>query len=126
LQFEKPFFSYRVTFSHKNKKYKQVSFCRYYTYIKKGEYMQKYIELEKVGTIICEEFFEPYRVSIDVVSTATTIPNWDLAAIIYGDKQISAEIDLLLTKYFGLSQGYFLRMQDTYNMRLAKQKLRGN
>jgi addiction module HigA family antidote len=86
--------------------------------------MQKYIELEKTGTIIREEFFEPYGVSVDDVANATAIPNWDLSAIIYGDKQISAENDLLLTKYFGLSQGYFLRMQDTYNMRLAKQKLR--
>jgi len=83
----------------------------------------KYIELEKPGKVIIEEFFEPYDVSIDDVANATTIPSWDLSAIIYGDKQISADVDLLLTKYFGLSQGYFLRMQDTYNMRLAKQKL---
>ena len=90
-----------------------------------GKNTRKYIELEEVGTVIREEFFEPYGVSVDDVAGATTIPGWDLAAIIYGGKQISAEADLLLTKYFGLSQGYFLRMQDTYNMRLAKQKLRG-
>ena len=86
--------------------------------------MSKYIELEKPGLVIREEFFESYGVSVDDVSAATTIPSWDLLAIIYGDKQITAEIDLLLTCYFGLSQGYFLRMQDLYNMRLAKQKLR--
>jgi len=86
--------------------------------------MQRYIELEKVGTVINEEFFEPYGVTVDDVAAATTIPTWDLAAIIYGDRQISAETDLLLTRYFGLSQGYFLRMQDSYNMRSAKQKLR--
>jgi plasmid maintenance system antidote protein VapI len=63
-------------------------------------------------------------VSIDEVANATAIPSWDLSAIIYGDKQISAENDLLLTKYFGLSQGYFLRMQNSYYMRLARQKLR--
>ena len=81
--------------------------------------MRKYIELECVGSVILEEFFEPYGVSVDDVAVATTIPSCDLAAIIYGGGQISAEADLLLTKYFGLSQGYFLRMQDTYNMRLA-------
>jgi len=86
--------------------------------------MTKYIPLEKTGTIILEEFFEPYGVSVYDVSNATTIPSWELEAIIYGDKQISAENDLLLTKYFGLSQGYFLRMQDLYYMRLAKQRLR--
>jgi addiction module HigA family antidote len=86
--------------------------------------MPKYIEIEKTGTIIREEFFEPYELSVETVSSATYIPAWDLSAIIYGDKQISAENDLLLTKYFGLSQGYFLRMQDTCNMRFARQKLR--
>jgi len=86
--------------------------------------MPRYIALEKPGTVILEEFFEPYGVSVDDAANATSIPSWDLSAILYGDKQISAEIDLLLTKYFGLSQGYFLRMQDMYNMRLAKQRLR--
>jgi len=81
--------------------------------------MSKYIALEKPGTVIREEFFEPYGVSVDDVANATSIPHWDLSAILYGDKQISAEVDLLLTRYFGLSQGYFLRMQDTYNMRKA-------
>jgi antitoxin HigA-1 len=86
--------------------------------------MPKYIALEKPGTVILEEFFEPYGVSVEIAANATSIPSWDLAAILYGDKQISAEIDLLLTRYFGLSQGYFLRMQDMYNMRMAKQRLR--
>lgn len=86
--------------------------------------MAKYIELEKPGKVILEEFMEPYDVNVDAIADATSIPTWDLMAIIYGDKQISAEIDLLLTRYFGLSEGYFLRMQNLYNMRLAKQKLR--
>jgi antitoxin HigA-1 len=86
--------------------------------------MPKYIALEKPGTVILEEFFEPYGVSVDTAANATSIPSWDLSAILYGDKQISAEIDLLLTRYFGLSQGYFLRMQDMYNMRKAAQRLR--
>jgi plasmid maintenance system antidote protein VapI len=62
--------------------------------------------------------------SVDDVANATSIPNWDLLAVIYGDKQVSAEIDLLLTKYFGISEGFFLRMQNSYNVRLAKRKLR--
>jgi addiction module HigA family antidote len=86
--------------------------------------MSKCIPLEKVGTVILEELFEPYGVSVYDVSNATAIPSWDLEAIIYGDKQISAENDLLLTKYFGLSKGYFLRMQDSYNIDLAQRKLR--
>jgi len=87
--------------------------------------MPKYIELEKVGTVIREEFFEPHGLSIDDVAKATTIPAGDLAAVIYGDKEVNAEIDLLLAKYFDMSEGYFLRMQVSYNTDLAKRSLRG-
>jgi addiction module HigA family antidote len=87
--------------------------------------MPKYIELEKVGSMIHEELLEPYGLSVDDVAKATDIPSWDLAAVIYGDKEITAEIDLRLTKYFNMSDGFFSRMQVDYNMRMARRRLRG-
>ncbi|MCL2220683.1 MAG: HigA family addiction module antitoxin [Chitinispirillia bacterium] len=87
--------------------------------------MPKHIELEPVGTIIREELFEPYGLSVDDVAKAAGIQSWDLEAIIYGNKEITAEIDLRLTKYFGMSEGFFSRLQTDYNMRVAKKKLHG-
>jgi len=37
---------------------------------------------------------------------------------------MTAELDLLLTKYFGMSEGFFIRWQDSYNLRKAKRQLR--
>jgi addiction module HigA family antidote len=86
--------------------------------------MKKYIELETVGTVLKEEFVEPYNLTIEQVASAISVPAWRLFAVIDGGEPMVADLDLLLTRYFGLSEGYFLRMQELYNLRLAKQKLR--
>ncbi|GBU23859.1 XRE family transcriptional regulator [Fibrobacteria bacterium R8-3-H12] len=86
--------------------------------------MKKYIELETVGTVLKEEFIEPHNLTIEQVANAISVPAWRLLAVIDGGEQIVADLDLLLTKYFGLTEGHFLRMQELYNLRLAKQKLR--
>ncbi len=96
--------------------------CGKYFYI--NIQMKKYIELETVGTVLEEEFIEPYNLTIEQVANAISVPAWRLFAVIEGGEPIAADLDLLLTKYFGLSEGYFLRMQELYNLRFAKQKLR--
>jgi addiction module HigA family antidote len=86
--------------------------------------MKKYIELETVGVVLKEEFIEPHNLTIEQVANAISVPIWRLFAIIDGGEPMLADLDLLLTKYFGLTEGYFLRMQELYNLRLAKQKIK--
>lgn len=43
--------------------------------------------------------------------------------IIKGQRRITADTDLRLTTYFGLSQGYFLRYQEDYELRIAKREI---
>jgi addiction module HigA family antidote len=86
--------------------------------------MKKYIELETVGVVLKEEFIEPHNLTIEQVASAISVPAWKLFAIIDGGEPMAADLDLLLTKYFGLTEGYFLRMQELYNLRLAKQKIK--
>jgi addiction module HigA family antidote len=87
--------------------------------------MSKYIESETVGTIIREEFLEPYALNVDDVANATGIPSWELAAVVHGGKDLTAEIGLRLSKYFGVSEGFFWGLQSNHNMRLARRNLRG-
>jgi addiction module HigA family antidote len=86
--------------------------------------VKKYIELETVGEALKEEFIEPYNLTVEQVANAISVPAWRLFAILEGGEPMAADLDLLLTKYFGLTEGYFLRMQELYNLRLAKQKIR--
>jgi antitoxin HigA-1 len=85
---------------------------------------KRYIELETVGTVLKEEFIESHNLTVEQVAKSISVPAWRLFAIIDGGEPMVADLDLLLTKYFGLTEGYFLRMQELYNLRLAKQKLR--
>jgi len=86
--------------------------------------MKKYIEMETVGTVLKEEFIEPNGLTVERVAKAISVPAWRLFAIIDGGEPMVADLDLLLTKYFGMSEGFFIRWQESYNARIAKRQLR--
>ncbi|MDR3002346.1 MAG: HigA family addiction module antidote protein [Fibromonadaceae bacterium] len=86
--------------------------------------MKKYIELETVGTVLKEEFIEPHNLTIEQVANAISVPAWRLFAIVEGGEPMTADLDLLLTKYFGMSEGFFTRWQKSYDARIAKRQLR--
>lgn len=48
------------------------------------------------------------------------VPPKRIHAIVNGTRSITADTDLRLCKYFGLSDGYFLRLQNAYDTLEAK------
>ena len=62
---------------------------------------------------------EPLGLSMNAFARAIDVPANYIHGIVHGTRGISAEMDLRLTRYFGLSQGYFLRIQTHYDMVLA-------
>jgi addiction module HigA family antidote len=82
----------------------------------------KYIELETIGTVLKKEFIEPNNLTIEQVASAISVPAWRLFAVIERGEPMTA--DLLLAKYFGMSEGFFVRWQESYNARIAKRQLR--
>ena len=71
-----------------------------------------------------EEFLKPlgitpYRVAKDIGVPVTRI--YDIVA---GKRGISAQTDLLLCRYFGLSDGWWLSLQAHYDTHIARQELR--
>lgn len=73
--------------------------------------MNNHIELPTIGEILKEEFMEPYNISQNALAREIAVPSGRINEIIKGKRKITADTDLRLTKYFGLSKGYFLRMQ---------------
>ena len=51
------------------------------------------------------------------------LPASRLTEIIDGDCPVDAEIDLRLGRYFGMSEGFFLRLQNGYDLLEAKRAL---
>jgi len=85
--------------------------------------MAKYIKIPHIGEVLQEEFLEPLALSQNALATAIGVPSNRINAIIRGQRSITADTDLRLTKYFGLSKGYFLRLQNNFELLQAEQKI---
>ncbi|WP_319420409.1 HigA family addiction module antitoxin [Pleurocapsa sp. FMAR1] len=77
----------------------------------------------KVGEILKEEFLEEIKISQNALAKAINVPSNRIHAIINGTRGVTADTDLRLCRFFGLSEGYFLRLQNAYELMEAKRKL---
>ncbi|EKE01037.1 MAG: XRE family plasmid maintenance system antidote protein [uncultured bacterium] len=68
------------------------------------------------GEILKEEFLKPLAMSQNVLAKAIEVPPNRIHAIIRGIRKVTANTDLRLCKFFGLSNGYFLRLQVDYEI----------
>ena len=85
--------------------------------------MTEYIELTTAGEMLKEEFIDAFNISQNALAKAIFVPPNRIHEIVNNKRSITADTDLRLTKYFGLSQGYFLRYQEDYDLRIAKRKI---
>ena len=85
--------------------------------------MTEYIELTTVGEMLKEEFIEPFKLTQNALAKAIFVPPNRIHQIIKGQRRITADTDLRLTTYFGLSHGYFLRYQEDYELRVARHEI---
>ena len=85
--------------------------------------MAEYIELTTVGEMLKEEFIEPFNLTQNALAKAIFVPPNRIHQIIKGQRRITADTDLRLATYFGLSQGYFLRYQEDYELRIARRNI---
>ena len=75
------------------------------------------------GEILKEGFLNEIAVSQNQLAQAIGVPGNRIHAIVNGTRDISADTDLRLCKFFGLSDGYFLRLQNAYDTLGAKRKI---
>ena len=85
--------------------------------------MQKGILLEHPGLILQEEFLIPLHLSAYQVAKGTGLTQQALGLILKGKRAITAATSLRLDAYFSLSEGYFFRLQEDYELRLARQEV---
>ena len=77
------------------------------------------------GEVLLEEFLRPMGISQSRLALAIGVPESRINAIVKGRRTISADTDLRLCRFFGLSEGFWLRMQASHDLKLAKQALGG-
>lgn len=78
---------------------------------------------DHAGQLLASEFLEPLDMSPHDLARAIGTPTDRVKAMIAGHEPVDGEIDLRLTRYFNLSEGFFLRLQNQYDLLEAKRRL---
>ncbi|MEO8883939.1 MAG: HigA family addiction module antitoxin [Devosia sp.] len=68
------------------------------------------------GEILLEEFLRPMAVSQNAIARAIGVPPRRINEIVLGKRGVTADTDLRLARYFGLSEGFFLGLQADYDL----------
>jgi addiction module HigA family antidote len=68
------------------------------------------------GEILIEEFLKPLEISAYRLSKEISIPQTRISQIIKGNRRITADTALRLSKYFGTSAKFWLGLQDDYDI----------
>src|SRR5229473_8587111 len=72
------------------------------------------------GEILKLEFLNEIGLSQNQLAQAIGVPGNRIHAIVNGTRNITGDTDLRLCRFFGLSEGYFLRLQNAYDILQAK------
>ena len=72
------------------------------------------------GELLLEDFLKPMGISQYRVAKEIGVPPQRIGDIVSGKRSITADTDLRLCKFFGLSKGYWLRAQAAYDTEVAE------
>ena len=75
------------------------------------------------GELLKDEFLEPMEISQYRLAKEIRVPAQRIGEIIAGNRSITADTDLRLCRFFGLSNGYWLRAQAAYDTEVAESAL---
>ena len=75
------------------------------------------------GELLREEFLVPMDLSQYRLAKEIGVPIQRIGQIIAGKRAISADTDLRLCRFFGLSNGYWLRAQAAFDTEVAEAAL---
>jgi addiction module HigA family antidote len=78
------------------------------------------------GEILEEEFLGPMGLSQNALARAIRVPPRRINEIVLGQRAVTADTDLRLARYFGMSEGFFLGLQTDYDLRAKKRKIGGD
>jgi addiction module HigA family antidote len=75
------------------------------------------------GEMLAEEFLKPLGLSNYRLAKEIGVPAQRIGEILAGRRAITADTDLRLCRFFGLADGWWLRLQVDYDIEVAKASL---
>ncbi|MCR2050921.1 HigA family addiction module antitoxin [Acetatifactor muris] len=85
--------------------------------------MKNYIETPKMSEILSEEFMIPFGLSAYKLAQEIHVPVSRIQDILHDRRKITADTSIRLGKFFGVSDRYFLDMQDDIDIRNTKMQI---
>jgi addiction module HigA family antidote len=77
------------------------------------------------GEILAEEFLKPLNVSQYGLAKDISVPARCINEIVHGERSISADTAVRLSRYFGLSERFWLNLQSRYDLEVEKKRIEG-
>ena len=76
------------------------------------------------GEILLEEFLEPMEISQYRLAKEISVPPRRINEIVHGNRSISADTALRLSRFFGTSERFWLNLQTRYDLEVEKDRLK--
>ena len=76
------------------------------------------------GEILMEEFLKPMEISQYRLAKDINVPARRINEIVQGKRSITPDTALRLSKYFGLSERFWVNLQARYDLETEKDKLK--
>ena len=76
------------------------------------------------GELLLEEFLLPMEITQYRLAKEIGVSQLRISEIVNGKRAITADTDLRLARFLGLSDGYWLRAQVAYDTEIARDKMR--
>ena len=75
------------------------------------------------GEILMEEFLKPMNISQYRLAKDISVPPRRINEIVHGTRAITPDTALRLSRYFGLSERFWINMQTRYDLEVEKDRL---
>jgi addiction module HigA family antidote len=75
------------------------------------------------GEILLEEFLEPMGISQYRLAKDISVPPRRINEIVHGKRAITPNTALRLSRYFGLSERFWMNLQARYDLEVEKDRL---
>lgn len=77
------------------------------------------------GEILLDEFLQPLEISQYRLAKDIGVPVRRINEIVLGKRRITADTALRLSRYFGLSERFWMNLQSRYDLEIEKDRLQG-
>jgi addiction module HigA family antidote len=75
------------------------------------------------GEILEEEFMKPMALTQNALARSLGVPPRRINEIVLGKRAVTADTDLRLARYFGVSEGFFLGLQADFELMERRRKI---